>query len=362
LTPSSQYFISIIKVYCREEKARIFKQIALRMKLSIIVPVYNLEKFIGPCLESLVNISLSPEVYEILVIDDGSKDQSVQAIESYSKRYPHVKLLRQKNIGVGAARNLGLQTATGEYIWLVDGDDMVYSEKIPSALEEAIAHNVDALAFNFTAINEEGENDPWIDFKLDFAGKKILIGPEFYLLNYAKSYLWLYFFKREIFVKGNLAFHPTIKMQDGELMPKIFMGCQKVKVYGESLIKYRFRSKSAVNDKDENHRAKFYHSMVTVAKSLADLQEKVDPPSIMYKAIQLKRKQMNQMLFTNLVSNKYSEAINTQFIAMLKENGLIPFQPISGFTPKMNFKFNVIRKLVNLNPETGRSIYQKFIM
>jgi len=332
------------------------------MKLSIIVPVYNLEKFIRPCLESLVNIHLSADEYEILVIDDGSTDQSVKAIESYSDKYPHVKLLCQNNIGVGAARNLGLLNASGKYLWLVDGDDMVYSEKVAPALEEAIAHNVDALAFNFTAINEKGSNDPWIDFQLDFAGQNTLFGPEFYLLNYAKSYLWLYFFKREVFVNGNLAYHPTIKMQDGELMPKIFMNCQSVKSYSESLIKYRFRSNSAVNDANEKHRAKFYHSMVTVAKSLADLQKEIHPKSIMYKAIQLKRKQMNQMLFTNLVSNKYSDAINTQFIVMLKENSILPFQPITGFTPKMNFKFNVIRKLVNINPETGRSIYQKFIM
>jgi glycosyltransferase involved in cell wall biosynthesis len=333
-----------------------------RMKLSIIVPVYNLEKFIGPCLESLLNIALSKDEYEVIVIDDGSKDRSVPVIESYCREFSQVRILRQENIGVGAARNLGLENARGEYIWLVDGDDMVFSEKVAPALEEAIAHNVDALAFNFDAINEEGNPDPWVDFELDFAGKKTLFGPEFYLLNYAKSYLWLYFFKREIFVKGNLTFHPSIKMQDGELMPKIFMNCQIVKAYDESLIKYRFRSTSAVNDQDENHRAKFYHSMVAVATSLAVLQEKVDPNSLMYKAILHKRDQMNQMLFTNLVSNRYSEEINAQFIAILKENGLLPFRPISGFTPKMNFKFNVIRKLVNINPESGRSIYQKFIL
>jgi len=332
------------------------------MKLSIIVPVYNLENFIGPCLESLLNISLPKEEYEIIVIDDGSTDQSVQVIETYSDQYAQVKFLRQDNIGVGAARNLGLKNATGKYVWLVDGDDMVYSEKVALALEEAIAHNVDALAFNFNAVDEEGNQDPWIDFTLDFAGQDTLFGAEFYLLNYAKSYLWLYFFKREIFKTGDLSFHPSIKMQDGELMPKIFMHCQTVKFYNEALIKYRFRATSAVNDQDELERAKFYHSMVVVAKSLTDLQETVDPNSLMFRAILQKRDQMNQMLFTNLVSNRYSDEINAQFITMLKENELLPFRPISGFTSKMNFKFNVIRKLVNINPESGRSIYQKFIL
>jgi len=332
------------------------------MKLSIIVPVYNLENYIGPCLESLVNIPLSSYEYEVFVIDDGSKDKSVEIIKDFANKYDQIKLIKQHNIGVGAARNHGLKKATGDYIWFVDGDDMVVSENIIPALEEAIAHNVDALAFKFTSVNEDGIIDPWIQFELDFAGQKNLFGHEFYLLNYGKSYLWLYFFKREIFVNGRLEFHKSIKMQDGELMPKIFMGCQTVRSFDESLIKYRFRAASAVNDKDENERAKFYHSMVTVAKSLKEQQELVDKNSLMYKAIKLKNVQMNQMLFTNLVSNRYSEEINLRFISMLKENGLLPFTPISGFTPKMNFKYNVIRKLVNINPQKGRTIYQKLIM
>jgi len=332
------------------------------MKLSIIVPVYNLEKYIGTCLESLINISLPEEEYEILLVDDGSEDKSAEIIKRYSDKHSNVTLIKQSNIGVGAARNHGLKNATGAYVWFVDGDDLVFSEKVASALEKAIAHDVDALAFKFVSVNEEGDKDPWIEFDLDFAGQETLFGHEFYLLNYGKSYLWLYFFKREIFVKGNLQFHQTIKMQDGELMPKIFMGCQNVRFHDDSLIKYRYRPTSAVNDTDETHRAYFYHSMVTVAKSLAELQKKMDINSLMFKAIEFKRVQMNQMLFTNLVSNRYSEEINTKFISMLKENGLLPFAPISGFTPKMNFKYNVIRKLVNINPQTGRTIYQKFIM
>ncbi|HSJ67314.1 MAG TPA: glycosyltransferase [Anditalea sp.] len=332
------------------------------MKLSIIVPVYNLEKYIGPCLESLTKIALSPKEYEILVIDDGSQDGSVNVIESFVREFDQVSLIKQENIGVGAARNLGLTKASGKYVWLVDGDDLVCSDKVPAALEEALTQNVDALAFNFDAVNEDGNSDPWIKFELKFEGNKALSGPEFYYLNYAKSYLWLYFFKREIFVKGNLKYHESIKMQDGELMPKIFMHCEKVGFHEEALIKYRYRPSSAVNNADHHQRAYFYQSMVTVAKSLAELQQQFDKNDIMFKAIQLKRNQMNQMLFTNLVSNKYSDDINQKFISMLKNNGLLPFAPITGFTPKMNFKYNLIRKLVNINPQNGRTIYQKFIM
>ncbi|KEO72139.1 glycosyltransferase [Anditalea andensis] len=332
------------------------------IKLSIIVPVYNLEKYIDSCLKSLIHIPLSPDLYEILVIDDGSRDRSVHKIEALCSSYKHIQLIKQQNIGVGAARNRGLEAAKGEYIWLVDGDDLVYSEAVLPALEEAIAHNVDALGFQFTAVDEEGIAARWVDFKLDFGGQKTLNGPEFYLLNYAKSYLWLYLFKRDVFIRGNLKYHESIKMQDGELMPKIFMNCESVRSYDQPLIKYRFRPTSAVNDVNEIHRAFFYKSMVVVAKSLKDLQDQLESGSTMHKAIKLKQSQMNQMLFTNLVSNKYSDEINLQFISMLKENGLLPFKPISGFTPKMNFKYNVFRKLVNISPQKGRNIYQKLLM
>ncbi|MFU0826465.1 MAG: Glyco-trans-2-like domain-containing protein [Lachnoclostridium sp.] len=93
-------------------------------KVSIIVPVYNVEKYLRQCMESLVNQTLKE--IEIIVVNDGSPDNSIKILEEYEKKYPDmVKVFTTENRGVSHARNYGLDHATGEYIMFVDSDDFV---------------------------------------------------------------------------------------------------------------------------------------------------------------------------------------------------------------------------------------------
>ena len=92
------------------------------VKVSVIVPVYNVEKYIDKCLDSLVNQTLKD--IEIIVVNDGSPDDSQQVIDMYVKKYPKkIKSYIKENGGQGSARNLGLEHAKGEYISFVDSDD-----------------------------------------------------------------------------------------------------------------------------------------------------------------------------------------------------------------------------------------------
>ncbi|HAS37211.1 MAG TPA: glycosyltransferase family 2 protein, partial [Ruminococcaceae bacterium] len=92
--------------------------------VSIIIPVYNLEKYIKHCLESVVNQTYKE--LEIICIDDGSTDGSAEIIKSMAENDPRIKYIYQENAGVSAARNKGLDTATGEYVMFVDGDDYIH--------------------------------------------------------------------------------------------------------------------------------------------------------------------------------------------------------------------------------------------
>ena len=92
------------------------------MKLSIIVPVYNVEKFLNKCLDSLIGQTM--EDYEIILVDDGSKDASGRICDDYAERYPElVRVMHIDNGGQGRARNFGIDTAKGEYLGFVDSDD-----------------------------------------------------------------------------------------------------------------------------------------------------------------------------------------------------------------------------------------------
>jgi len=330
------------------------------MKLSFVITVYNLQEYIGQCLDSVVSISMPEKDYEIIVVDDGSTDQSWRILSDYNNKFSNIKIFSQENRGVGSARNLGISKALGAYLWFVDGDDLLIPDKVAEAVNFAFVNEADVVLFDYLPINEKGEFENWISFKSNFGKTAYLCGPEYYLLNYRHSYLWVHFFKRSIFMENGLLFHPDIKMQDGEILPKILNQTNRVAYFREKLINYRYRPNSAVNNQDEAARAHFYHSIVTVKLQLKDFMDTINPHSVMYKGVALKHIQLNQMLFTNLINNNYSEATNQKFVYLLKQHKLLPLKKITGFTYLMNLKFNILRIILNLNPYFGRKVYQKF--
>lgn len=95
------------------------------MKLSIIVPMYNVEQYIEKCLKSLLNQDLSRDDYEILIINDGSKDRSKHIVNEYMKNNKNIRMINQKNGGQSKARNTGIDNAKGEYLFFVDSDDYI---------------------------------------------------------------------------------------------------------------------------------------------------------------------------------------------------------------------------------------------
>lgn len=125
------------------------------LKLSIVVPVYNVESYIEKCLLSLENQDLPKDQYEIIVVDDGSPDASVQIVERLLKEYSNIVLLRKVNGGLSSARNYGLKYARGEYVWFVDSDDYIEVDVLGRLIEELYIYRLDCLGFLLYDIREE---------------------------------------------------------------------------------------------------------------------------------------------------------------------------------------------------------------
>lgn len=115
--------------------------------MSVIVPVYNAEKYIATCVESILSQTL--QELEVIFINDGSTDQSRQIIENYKKVNPQIKLINQENQGVSMARNAGLQAATGEYVGFVDADDYIEKDMYSTLHNAAVQSNCDVVISNF---------------------------------------------------------------------------------------------------------------------------------------------------------------------------------------------------------------------
>ena len=123
------------------------------MKVSVIVPVYNVEKYLRKCLDSLVNQTMTD--YEVIVVNDGSTDTSESIINEYIGKYPVIKAFKKENGGMSSARNTGLKYATGKYIAFVDSDDYVGPSFLEKMYTKAIENNSDVVICDYNALNEK---------------------------------------------------------------------------------------------------------------------------------------------------------------------------------------------------------------
>ncbi len=125
------------------------------MKLSIIVPVYNVEKYVSDCLDSLLNQDLAEDEYEIICVDDGSKDASGAILDEYAKNHSNIVVIHKENAGVSAARNDALDIAKGEYVHFVDSDDYFYPQVYGQLVDLATREEADVLLFGYEKVEAE---------------------------------------------------------------------------------------------------------------------------------------------------------------------------------------------------------------
>ncbi len=129
-----------------------------KLLLSIDVPVYNRENFIEECLNSILNQPVDKSLYEIICVDDGSKDNSLSILRGYEEKYSNIKVFSQENQGASSARNYGIDKATGKYIWFIDSDDFLYNDVLNDVLNVLIEESPSILTIPTTYIHTFSDN------------------------------------------------------------------------------------------------------------------------------------------------------------------------------------------------------------
>lgn len=216
--------------------------------------MYNAEKYIGICLDSILDSNLLKEEYEIVIVNDGSQDKSPEIAQDYALRYSNVIYLTQENQGQSTARNYGIKTCQGEYIWCVDADDKVISEQLPKIIEALDEYkNLDILAIQLQNVTEEGQ---YLDVECSqptLEHNKVLSGVEAILSGYNPSSICALITKKQLFIDNNIFFVKGITHQDVELTYRL-MPCA-MKVVFSDIIPYLYiyhpnsTSKSMVPEK-----------------------------------------------------------------------------------------------------------------
>ena len=124
------------------------------MQLSIIIPVYKVEKYIRDTLQSIYRQQYDENLFEVIVINDGTPDDSMRIVAEFTNKHANLHIINQKNQGLSCARNAGLKIAQGEYVWFVDSDDTVTEESIGKVIECIERSKADVIGLSLIHISE----------------------------------------------------------------------------------------------------------------------------------------------------------------------------------------------------------------
>ena len=188
--------------------------------LSIIIPVYNVEKYIRTCLKSVFLQGLDKSCFEVIIINDGTRDNSIGVISDIIEQHSNIILINQDNRGISEARNIGLAIAKGEYIAMVDPDDLLIENKLSHLLDLAIKNRVDILVADFFEMTDEqilefhNNNESAIEANVVKIMKKN--GYQIFMddLDTHQCYIWRSLFRREFLTKNAIKFIPGIIFED----------------------------------------------------------------------------------------------------------------------------------------------------
>lgn len=220
-----------------------------KAKVSVIVPVYNVEDYLERCLNSLVRQTLKE--IEIIVVNDGSPDGSQEIVDRFKEKYPDkIVSIILENQGVSNARNVGMEHATGEFIGFVDSDDYVDETMYEKMYEKAKKEDSQIVASGFTKLYVASS----MDFQLgdmELYGKSLRENPK--ILVSGVPYIWNKIFSRELIIKHNLKFQKFRIFEDLLFTYECFLYANRISKYDRPLYYYRARrTGSATNHFSEN--------------------------------------------------------------------------------------------------------------
>lgn len=240
------------------------------MKLSIVVPVYNVEQYVRKCILSIIeqDDNLFDDI-ELIIVNDGTKDKSVEQIQDLINKYDNIFLVNQENEGLSVARNNGMALAKGDYVWFIDSDDWIASDALKILMPYLDNYN-DIVTINYFVVKEH-EQYP---MKIHYNEVKTMSGKDSFRKNCVFGTMAQRGIYRKIFMSNNnLSFKPGIYSQDDEL-------CLRASYFAEIVTFLPYPLYYFLRTTGENHKSimnsgkpKYGFDYITVTKSLSRFQQ-----------------------------------------------------------------------------------------
>lgn len=325
------------------------------MRLSFIIPIYNVSKWLGRCIASVRNQGLAPEDYEIIAVNDGSTDDSMQVLEAFMARERQsgiatapIVVINQENQGLSAARNAGFKQARGNYIWWVDSDDTLEACFAPRLLERAEKERLDVLCFGLNQVNENDGTTKKFEIA-DQTGGRTMKGEEFMIKCPMPPAAWAAIYRRGFLERYHLEFYPGIIHEDQEFTPRAYFLARRIAFEDVAVYNYYQREVSIT----QNCFPKKTEDLLLVCQRLWDfaMEHTQIESAIRY-------------ILINRVSFLFSQALSNQCRCGLNELPVdyksLPYYPLSinrYISKKERYKFRLINQSIPLYLK----LYDKFV-
>ena len=225
--------------------------------MSVIIPVYNAEKYLSQCLNSVINQNLQD--IEIICVNDGSEDNSLGILNHYSKLDKRIKIINQENRGIGVSRNIALNQALGDYVLFVDSDDFLNENVLEILYSNAISNDSDLVMFKFNLYDDTENRFVEVGFQLDnlFGNKDY----ENFIFSYKhiKKYVlnssfaaWSKLYKKKFLDKFNLSFQEGIFYEDVLFHVESLVYASSISFLPHSIYNYRISNPNSIMNSNQN--------------------------------------------------------------------------------------------------------------
>ena len=288
--------------------------------LSVVVPVYNVEKYLPLCLNSLLK-TVGIEDAEIILVDDGSTDKSGEIADRYANEYSNIRVFHKENEGPSAARNLGIKEANGTYISFIDSDDEIVPGLYKKVIELAGISKSDMLLWDAELIVENGgslatKNEGYFSHyglekvEMTYTGKEI-IGT---LLRNSGDFVatvWLGAYRKSFLLDNGLLFEKDLIHEDEFWVPKAMISAGRVHYIPQKIYRYRQRKGSIMNP-DSKDRSQHVASLMKIYPSLYDYYDEVlaGDPLLELVECNLTKRYLHMIYRFNIVKYGYGKKID----------------------------------------------------
>lgn len=231
-------------------------------RLSIIIPVYNVEQYIRTCLESVYRQTLDDRTFEVILVNDGTRDNSFGVITDIVAEHSNIVVAEQENQGLSAARNTGMTRATGDYVLFLDSDDLLVDDSLAALLDDAAGEQADLLIAGFVKMTDE-DISGGKTVANEASQRAVKTGSQAFTddLNPQQCYVWRTLYRRQFLVDNHITFIPGIYFEDVPFTTECYLKAAKCITTDRIFYIYRQRPGSIVSAINKRKVMDFHHVM-----------------------------------------------------------------------------------------------------